>query len=316
MPETIKILLIAAGRRVSLSERFIAAGKNLDKNIEIFSYEMSEDVPIAFNSELIIGKEWADSKIGEHILEIINEKNINIVLPFMDQVTIILSELKETSKQNDETLILVSESNLCKILFDKKLANDWFKNINLSTPDSENGDYPKIIKKRDGFGARGLFKASNDEEFSVFFQNKNKDDYIIQKFINGKEYTVDSYVANDGNIICAIPRIRLEVRSGEVATAITDKNESIIELSEKILKSGKFKGPVCLQFIEEESTGKIYIVEINPRFGGGVINSIEAGANMPEYVIKEYLNEEISPPEEIQWNLKMLRADREFFICK
>ena len=79
---------------------------------------------------------------------------------------------------------------------------------------------------------------------------------------------------------------------------------------------GKFVGPVTIQFIKEFSTNIIYIIEINPRFGGGVLNSIEAGADAPSYILHEYLGCTLTPINKYKNKLLMMRADREFFQCK
>ena len=46
-----------------------------------------------------------------------------------------------------------------------------------------------------------------------------------------------------------------------------------------------------LQFIKDMDNGKAYVMEINTRFGGGVITSIEAGADTPSFVLKEFLGQ-------------------------
>ena len=90
-------------------------------------------------------------------------------------------------------------------------------------------------------------------------------------------------------IIGVIPRRRIEVVMGEVIKAITEFDQNIIDISNKILNSGNFIGPITIQFLKDKSTGAVYTMEINPRFGGGVLNSIEAGFNVPLILLKEYL---------------------------
>jgi len=103
---------------------------------------------------------------------------------------------------------------------------------------------------------------------------------------------------------------------GEVTKSITEFDQNIMSISERILNSGNFAGPITLQFLREKSTGNVFVMEINPRFGGGVINSIEAGFNIPLILLKEYLNLPVEPIQQWKRNLLMLRTNREIFICK
>ena len=88
--------------------------------------------------------------------------------------------------------------------------------------------------------------VNNQSELNLFFLDKNRGKYIIQPFIRGTEYTVDSYVGLDGCIKAIVPRIRMEIRSGEVSVFVTNKNEKVVGLTRKILGKSEFVGPVCL----------------------------------------------------------------------
>lgn len=75
----------------------------------------------------------------------------------------------------------------------------------------------------------------------------------------------------------------------------TRRDKDLIAISEKVLMSGDFKGPVTIQFLRDKKTGANYIMEINPRLGGGVITSIEAGADITEFILRDYLGGELKP---------------------
>ena len=126
----------------------------------------------------------------------------------------------------------------------------------------------------------------------------------MQKYIKGIEYTVDAYISKNGSLIGAVPRIRNKVTDGESTQTTTVKNKKILDLTKKIINNFKFRGPICLQFIETKN--KIYFSEINPRFGGGVIASIEAGFNIPQIMIKDFLD----------YDLKELRNYKKIVMTK
>ena len=138
-------------------------------------------------------------------------------------------------------------------------------------------------------------------------------DFLIQKYLIADEYTVDAYISSQGKALSIVPRKRMEVTSGEATKSITIKDEEIINLSKQIISLINFQGPITLQFLREKTTNKLYIMEINPRYGGGVITSLKAGADSTMMVLNEYLNKPLQEINNWEENLIMTRAFREFF---
>ncbi len=122
---------------------------------------------------------------------------------------------------------------------------------------------------------------------------------------------MDCYVTGNGEIISIVPRIRLEVSGGEVLNSMTKRDKELISLSTKILQSGSFSGPITIQYIRDKDTDQTYVMEINPRLGGGVIASIEAGANIPQYILTEYKGEALNPNDDWKEDTLMTRYFKE-----
>lgn len=311
MEKEIKILFLGGAKRVSLAERFISSGKMLGYEIKIYSYELDRFVPISSIAEIIIGLKWNDEKIYEHLLKTIKEQNINIILPFVDPATIISARLQTLV---NDVFIPVSDLSTMEIFFDKYKSNKWFLEQNLNLPLPNDGEFPLIAKPIFGSASKGLIIIRNIEEFETFKKNENIKNYLIQRFIDGVEYTVDCYISQQGEIISMVPRKRIEITGGEVSKAISVRDEVILFEVKKILKTGIFRGPINIQFIRDKQTGETYIMEVNPRFGGGVILTIESGANFPLFILKEFLKIDIEPKNDWVENLVMARSFRETFI--
>ncbi len=133
---------------------------------------------------------------------------------------------------------------------------------------------------------------------------------IIQEFIKGKEYTIDVLCDLKGEIISVVPRERIEVRSGEVSKSRTVINKKIIKATIDLVNKlkqyieeykiyckitsenfnalqlekdeGTVIGPLTIQCIVTKDN-EIKFIEINPRFGGGVPLSFEAGIDYGKY---------------------------------
>lgn len=108
-------MFLGGAKRVSLAEKFIEAGKKVNCTVAIFSYELNDDVPIAFVGKVIKGLKWKDEKLYDHLKDVISENNINVVLPFLDIATIIAAQLKKIV--SSEVFIPVSEIEQCEVFF-------------------------------------------------------------------------------------------------------------------------------------------------------------------------------------------------------
>lgn len=310
MKNKINILFLGGAKRVSMANFFITAGKELKKEVCIFSYELDPYVPIASVGKVIIGKKWADKDVVGHLLEIINENNINIVIPFVDPSISVIAQLK---KKNANVFSSIPEEKLCEIMFDKVLANEWFLQYNIPVP-SNNSGFPIVAKPRKGSASVGIIKLKNQSDLDWFLANHKQEDYLIQQWIDAHEYSVDAYVSEQSGILSVVPRRRLEVAGGEATKSITEKNIQIIDLSKKILSYGRFIGPVTLQFLKEKNSDKVYLMEINTRLGGGVVTSIEAGANCCMMLLNDYMNIAQKLCEDWKENLIMTRTFKEYYF--
>ena len=296
-------LLLGGAKRVSLGRHLIESGKRLGLEVHLYTYELYKEVPIAKYAEVIVGKRWRDPLIYDDLVSIIDNYQIGVVLPFEDPSIEIVSRLKA---MRPNVFMPVSDASINSIMFDKKDSESWFIAHNIPIPKSyqvgDKLDYPVFIKPRDGAGSKGI-KLIEDQE--TWDKVENKENYVIQQYIgNNKEYTVDCYVSQKGMIISIVPRERLVTAGGEVVNTITLHDSEIEILSERILKEGNFIGPITIQFIRNMENGKTYVMEINPRLGGGVIASIEAGADMTEFIIRESQGDILAPVR--NWKEKTL----------
>lgn len=290
----VNVLFLGGAKRVSLAEHLIKAGKKLGLDISIFSYELDERVPLAAVGTILKGKKWNDVDLFTDLHSQIIKNDIAIVLPFVDPAIEVAEILKAGNKK---LFIPTCGKDICHIMFDKVLSEKWFIDNNLPIPPSYSKDdklnFPVIVKPRRGSASKGILVIEDEEQWDKL---ENKDNYVIQQYIaDREEYTVDCYVSTSGKIISIVPRLRIQTAGGEVMNSETKRDQNLIALSENVLKSGDFKGPVTIQFLRDKRTGANYLMEINPRLGGGVITSIEAGADITEFILRDYLGEELQP---------------------
>lgn len=308
MKNPLNILFLGGAKRVSLAEHFIKAAQQKNLQPTIFSYELNQDVPISFVGKIIIGKKWNDSGLISHLQETIASENINIVLPFVDPAIAICAELKNVVNKN--IFIPVSEKEVCNIFFNKRTAEQWCQNNNIASPNNIS-NFPLIAKPVFGSASKGIEKIESVEQLERY---KNNQDYIIQKFVDAEEYTIDCYISPQARkIISVVPRIRLETQGGESIKTVTRKDTEIMLFCENIISKSGVVGPITIQLLKEKATGKLYFMELNPRFGGAVVASIGAGANSAEYLINDYLGVQNQKFDSWEDNFLMVRRFSEYF---
>ena len=319
MKKKITILFPCVGRRVSLLESFRNSADELNIDCEIIGTDIDNNSPALqlCDKMHIVGR--IDSKdYFTDSLEIVKKYNVNLVVPTIDpDLTVWANHIKPLREIGCN--VLISSPEVISICQDKRLTNSFLTSNGFDTPaifDIEqllNGDdskYPYFLKPWNGSAARGNQIVKNREE--LLFYSARIPNCIAQEYVEGIEYTIDTFIDCKGTIKCTVPRKRIEVRGGEVVKAVTEKKLNLIEQTEKMLAKLKAgPGVITTQcFLSKDN--QVKFIEINPRFGGGVPLSIKSGANFPKWIIEMVFGIKSSITNEIwQDNLYMLRYDAE-----
>jgi len=146
--------------------------------------------------------------------------------------------------------------------------------------------FPYFLKPWDGHASRGNVVVHNKEDLRFF--GRCIPNCLVQEYIDGQEYTIDVFVDSDRQVRCAVPRERIEARFGEVSKGRTVRHQGIMDLCENLIDAlGAGPGVVTIQCFLCKNDD-IKIIEVNPRFGGGVPLSIKAGADFPYWIMKQW----------------------------
>ena len=234
-----KILFTSVGRRCELIEAF----RNADKDHELIIYggDMSNDAPALYFCDKRVKLPRIDSKdYIKELLKICKKEGINMLIPTIDTDLLILSQNKDKFSSIG-TIVLISNEDKIKICRDKRETYKFFKSSGLSAPIpidnylDYNLGFPAFIKPIDGSSSINAFKVENMEELKDKVNIQSN--YIIQPFIDGKEYTIDLFCDLESNPIFITPRVRIRTRSGEVLITEIDMDETIIKETKKIIKN-------------------------------------------------------------------------------
>jgi carbamoyl-phosphate synthase large subunit len=303
------ILFLGAGKRLSLLEYFQVGAQNEGIRLLMWAVERDHRVPITSLASVLVGPGFKDTTFDDFLMEMVIKLQIDLIIPNMDSATVSLSRLRERLSSVG-TRAVVSEYDLCSKMEDKLAAQRWFSEQGVPTPSGDG--YPRIAKKRFGFGSKDQFVAMNERDLQFFIERHSSEEYFVQPFISGQEYTVDAYVDRRGRLLAALSRKRLEVSAGEVDLSETHRHLTILELTTRLLSVPGWQGPVTLQFIDTPR-GPIAL-EINPRFGGGVTHSIHCGLDMPRWLLREHAGLSVEPVSAWPDGSIMTRCRRDIFL--
>lgn len=174
--------------------------------------------------------------------------------------------------------------------------------------------FPALLKPRFGSASSGIHIIQDVTELQFFWQRVA--DPIVQELATGREYTVNFYIDRQKIVRAAVPHWRVETRGGEVSKCVTVRQEQLITLAREIgdrLPSDAW-GPMCYQAFVA-GYGKIKIIEINARLGGGYPIAHSAGANFLQMLIDDVLGNSIASVTDWQAGLAMTRWDDAVFTA-
>lgn len=324
------ILVTSAGRRVSLVKGFMDAVKNRKdgqetagtdlRDIRVYTADMRPDLSAAchVSDGAFLLPHVRSQDYPEALLDLCRKENVRVVVPTIDTELMVQSALRDRFADHGIEL-LVCDPDLITLCRDKRLTADFFGRYGLRTPelyDQAKLRFPVLVKPYDGSLSAGvhLLQSQSDVTDAIFQNPKN----IFCEYVDHAthdEVTVDMYYDRNGALKCVVPRTRVEVRGGEVAKALTEKNEIVPTLFSAMGQVEGARGCLTLQLFRNRETQTHYFIEINARFGGGYPLSRLAGADFQAWIIEEYFDgKEVAEFRDWKDKLLMLRYDAEVLV--
>lgn len=287
MKQRITILMLGGGRRVSMAELLKESGKRLGAEVQVVGYELITKVPLASAGKVVQGLAWDDPRVEDDVVRVAQEQEADILIPYSNAAVEVAAKVKS---RLPDTFSPVCDADTAAVFFDKLEAAKAFKAAGMPIPRTYsvlNAELPAIAKPRHGRFSRGIKVFTNMDDL---MQLKNIKDYLIQAYIpNHKEYTVDCYVTQSGEVLCKVPRLRLEISGGESTRAVTCRLPELQKMAGDVIEAFKLRGLVNIQYLYDEDRDRYLLMEVNPRLASGVVCSIRAGAPIPDYIIGESL---------------------------
>jgi carbamoyl-phosphate synthase large subunit len=315
--EKLNLLFCSAGRRVALLQEFRRGAHDLGIGLVMHATDHNPLAPALQVADCIAIMPSVGPGYIESLLAYCRKNRIDAVIPLIDPELPLLSDAQEDFVAAG-TKVIISSPETIRISMDKVLTTEFLVENGFRTPrilsneELRKPSYPLFVKPRDGSSSAEARKITDQQ--ALDYHLHVRPELIVQEFIDGAEHTVDVFVDFDCRPRCAVPRLRYEVRSGEVSKGQTVQHARIMQESCRMIEVlGGCVGMTTIQcFLTPED--EIVFIEINPRFGGGVPLSIRAGADSPRWILELLLGRQPSISTH-RWtnDLFMLRFDQAFF---
>lgn len=318
----VRVLFTCVGRRVELIRAFERAGEALGIRLEAHGADASRLTPaMQIVSQAHVVPAIASGQYIDALAEIVRRHDIGLLIPLLDSELRVLAEAREKFAALGCTAVISSPA-VIETCQDKIATFRALQNAGIDTPqtwpwvaivEQKQHRFPYYMKPRQGSAAKGNFVIRDLDELRVL--GKRVPDAIVQEYVEGKEYTMDVYTGLEGVVRCVVPRKRLEVRTGEVSKGLVVKDPDIMAVGVRVAQIlGECRGVITVQCIRTPQ-GRIRVIEMNARFGGGVPLAIHAGADFPKWILQEHLGRRPRiNPTGFRDGVAMLRFDDSVFV--
>lgn len=304
------LLFTSVGRRSYLLKYFRDAMEECDR---IFAANSTALNPAFLQAdESIVTPTIYDSDYIPFLLRYCKEKNISALISLFDIDLLILAANKEKFAEIG-TKVIVSDVDFVDICNDKWKTFVFLQSHCFNVPKTylnlidvykdlrrNELNFPLIVKPRWGMGSISVYQADNENELKIFYSKIKKEiqtsylkyesannideSVIIQEKIIGQEYGLDVMNDLEGEYKNTSVKKKISMRSGETDCAITVEDDDLKIIGEKIANISHHIGNLDIDVFKDKEK-KIYILEMNARFGGGYPFSHLAGVDLPKAII-------------------------------
>jgi carbamoyl-phosphate synthase large subunit len=195
----------------------------------------------------------------------------------------------------------VPDPDIARATFDKYEAHLLLARLGLPSPPTvlpgePVPSYPVMVKPRQGSGARSIHRA-DDPAAAEFFIDYVKEPTMVQRLMDGPEFSIDCLSDLDGRCLNAIPRTMIESRGGESIKGTVLADGELIELGAHVVETLGVRGPCTVQVFRDREIG-LGITDVNTRFGGAFPAPMYAalpGRTYPELIARMARGEPLEP---------------------
>ncbi len=214
------------------------------------------------------------------------EHDVRLIVPLTDLDHLVLVRARDRL----DALVLLPDADVVEAVQDKYRAHLRFRELGIDSPptwlpEGVPGDvpFPVLVKAREGFGSRHIYRARDRAELD-FFLRYTRVPSMVQQCLEGEEFSIDVFCDVEGRCLNAIPRTMIESKGGESIKGMTIKDWELIEHGRTVAEKLRLVGPANIQCFRQ-ADGSLPVTDVNPRFGGAFPLPRAAGSRYPELAV-------------------------------
>jgi carbamoyl-phosphate synthase large subunit len=231
------------------------------------------------------------------LAELCEEFELGAVVPLTDL------DIEVLARARAEGVLpaLVPDPEIAAATYDKYETHRLLDRLGLPSPPTvlpgEPVDaYPVMVKPRQGSGARSIHPARDAAE-AEFFCRYVDEPVMVQRLMQGPEFSMDCLSDTEGRCLNVIPRTMLESRGGESIKGTVIADDELVELGRRVVEELGVRGPCTVQAFRDAEIG-LGITDVNTRFGGAFPAPLYAalpGRTYPELIVAMARGESCAP---------------------
>jgi carbamoyl-phosphate synthase large subunit len=226
------------------------------------------------------------------------EHDVGAIVPLTDLDIEVLAQARADGRLPQA---LVPDPEIASATYDKYEAHLLLERLGLPSPPTvlpgeEPPSYPVMVKLRRGSGAVDIH-AARDAEEAAFFCRYVDGRVMVQKLMDGPEFSIDTLSDRDGRCLNAIPRTMIESRGGESIKGTVIDDPELVALGRDVVEALGTRGPCTVQAFRDKDIG-LGITDVNTRFGGAYPAPMYAalpGRTYPELIVRMARGEAVEP---------------------
>lgn len=238
------------------------------------------------------------------IKNLCRQHDLHYIMPLIDVELDVFCAIKEDLQADGVTVCMSAPeiTRLCRDKFrlfnflDREKVCPVIPTALLAEAEIGFFHYPFLGKPRFGSSSKGVLVINTPAGEDALREIAASREYIIQPYIEGTIITVDVVREADDEVVC-IARRELLRRAGIGMTVEIIENPDLNKICVKIANLLGITGAANFEFIE--TPRQTYLLEINPRFSGGVEFSHMAGYDVVTNHLRcftgENIDKQISP---------------------
>jgi carbamoyl-phosphate synthase large subunit len=218
--------------------------------------------------------------------DLVRLHDVKLIVPLTDLDHLLLADARDDF---EGALVLLPARDVLEAVNDKYAAHERFVALGIPSPPTwlpedvpADVRFPVLVKQREGFGSRHIYRAESREQLD-FFLDYTPVPSMVQQVCAGEEFSIDVFCDLESRCLNAIPRTMIESKGGESIKGMTIKDPALIEHGRFVAETLGLVGPANVQCFRVGDEHQV--TDINPRFGGGFPLPRAAGSGFPELAL-------------------------------